>query len=278
MRYALILADGGPYADPRTMAELAAAAEDSGWDGVFLEDYVCYQGDAGTPTYDSWVTLAAMATATRRVRLGTKVTPLPRRRPWKVAMEAVTLDHLSGGRAILGVGAGDVREASFAATGETSEQRIAARMLDEGLDVLTRLLSGAPVTHAGEYYRLDGLRLAATSVQRPRLPIWLGGDWLVPGVRRRMLRCDGCCLYKGTPGVGPAQRLTPDDVRAMRAAHPAAGFEISVGGEARWPDREQERDRLRALAEAGATWLSEWLAPCPPEEARRAVARGPLTV
>src|SRR5215470_4809807 len=107
MRYALNLPIGGPSAHPRCLAELAALAEDSGWDAVFVEDYIVYQNRQDMPTYDPWVVLAAMALATSRVRLGTMVTPLARRRPWKVAREAATLDHLSGGRLILGAGVGD---------------------------------------------------------------------------------------------------------------------------------------------------------------------------
>jgi alkanesulfonate monooxygenase SsuD/methylene tetrahydromethanopterin reductase-like flavin-dependent oxidoreductase (luciferase family) len=92
MRYGISISPAGPGGDPASMAELAAQAEQAGWDGIFLEDYIVYQGQAGPPTYDPWVTMAAMAVATRRVRLGTSVTPVPRRRPWKLASEAVTLD------------------------------------------------------------------------------------------------------------------------------------------------------------------------------------------
>jgi len=123
MQYGISISPAGPGGDPASMAELAAEAEQAGWDGLFLEDYIVYQGWAGTPTYDPWVTMAAMAVATRRVRLGTFVTPVPRRRPWKLASEAVTLDHLSHGRLILGVGAGDVNDAGFAATGEAAPLR-----------------------------------------------------------------------------------------------------------------------------------------------------------
>src|SRR5262245_15977197 len=111
MRYALTLPNGGPWGDPRTLAELAHLAEVSGWDGVFLEDYLVWQSQQNVPTFDPWITLAVMAMQTKRIRLGTSVTPLARRRPWKVAREAATLDHLSSGRFILGVGLGDTGEA-----------------------------------------------------------------------------------------------------------------------------------------------------------------------
>src|SRR6266851_2484101 len=142
MLYGISIAPAGPGGDPSAMAELAAEAEGAGWDGIFLEDYIVYQGQVGTDTYDPWVTMAAMAVATRRVRLGTSVTPLPRRRPWKLASEALTLDHLSQGRVILGVGAGDDNDPGFSATAEPSPPVIRAQLLDEGLEIVTRLWTG----------------------------------------------------------------------------------------------------------------------------------------
>ena len=119
MHYGLALPNGG--VDPQTMAEFATLAEASGWDGIFVEDYIIWQGDQNMPTYDPWVLLAAMAMRTTRVKLSTQITPLARRRPWKAASEAMTLDHLSNGRVILGVGLGDnitANEPSFAAFGD----------------------------------------------------------------------------------------------------------------------------------------------------------------
>jgi alkanesulfonate monooxygenase SsuD/methylene tetrahydromethanopterin reductase-like flavin-dependent oxidoreductase (luciferase family) len=140
----------GGCADARTLAELAHAAEEAGWDGVFLEDYILYQGVSSTPTFDPWVALAAMALRTNRILLGTDVTPLPRRRPWKLARETVTLDHLSNGRLVLGVGLGDSPETSFTHFGEVTDTRQRARMLDEALDVLVGLWSGEPFQYHGE--------------------------------------------------------------------------------------------------------------------------------
>ena len=107
MRYGICLPNGGACGDPGTLADFAALAEAAGWDGIFLEDYIVWQGHQEVPTYDPWISLAAMALRTTRLRLGTSITPLPRRRPWKVASEAVVIDHLSHGRMILGVGIGD---------------------------------------------------------------------------------------------------------------------------------------------------------------------------
>jgi len=153
MRYGVSLGAAGAGRDPRRMAELAALAEAAGWDGMFLEDYVVYQGQVGTPTYDPWIVLAAMAMATTRILIGTTVTPVPRRRPWKLASEALTLDHLSGGRLVLGVGAGDLSDPGFARTGEPTAATTRAERLDEGLEIIAGLWSGEPFSHSGKHYR-----------------------------------------------------------------------------------------------------------------------------
>lgn len=136
MRYGVTLPNMG--LDAQTLAQLAMEAETAGWDGVFVWD--CLYGSPEIEpekraTCDPWIALAAMALATKQVRLGTMVTPLSRR-PWKVAREAVTLDHLSQGRLILPVGLGDVAEGGFAHVGEELDRKTRAQMLDEGLTIL----------------------------------------------------------------------------------------------------------------------------------------------
>jgi len=195
MHFGLNLPNGGASADPRTMADLAELAEQSGWDGVFLEDYIVYQNRIGTPTYDPWITLAAMATRTQRIRLGTTVTPLPRRRVAKLAAEAVTLDHLSGGRLTLGVGLGDAWDVAVANLGEPTDNRVRAAMLDEGLDVLVGLWSGEPFTYHGRFYHAQDVTLLPRPVQKPRIPIWIGGGYPNSGPVRRAARWDGSCLH-----------------------------------------------------------------------------------
>ncbi|MCL4490151.1 MAG: LLM class flavin-dependent oxidoreductase [Chloroflexi bacterium] len=172
MQYGLSLPNGGMYHDARSLGEFAHLAEEAGWDGVFLEDYIVWQGHQDVPTYDPWVALAAMALATERVRLGTTVTPLPRRRPWKLAKEAVTLDHLSNGRLILGVGLGDASiDSSFTHFGEVMDVKKRARMLDEALEVLVGFWSGQPFRFDGEHYHLKEITCLPRPVQTPRIPI-----------------------------------------------------------------------------------------------------------
>jgi alkanesulfonate monooxygenase SsuD/methylene tetrahydromethanopterin reductase-like flavin-dependent oxidoreductase (luciferase family) len=285
MRFGLNLANGGPSADPRSMAELAALAEASGWDGVFLEDYLVYQNRVGTPTYDPWVCLAAMAMRTERIRLGTTVTPLPRRRAAKLAAEAVAVDHLSGGRLTLGIGLGDPWDVALANLGEQIDTPSRAAMVDEGLDVLVGLWSGEPLTYRGRFYRAEGVTLLPKPLQSPRIPIWIGGQYPKSGPIRRAARWDGACLF--IPTRYSAEKIsqrdwTPDDVRALLQTVLATrstgidGFDVVVGGRERGPDWEAERALARSLAEAGATWWSEWIPPMERQAAEAAIARGPL--
>ncbi|GAC1357049.1 MAG: hypothetical protein NVSMB38_39060 [Ktedonobacteraceae bacterium] len=127
------------------LAELAHEAEEAGWDGFFVWDHINYKL-AGSPgpvvVADPWIQLAAIALRTRRIKFGPMVTPLPRHRPWKLARETVTLDHLSAGRLILGIGLGSDRSGEYSNFGETTEARIRGEMLDEGLATLTPLQSG----------------------------------------------------------------------------------------------------------------------------------------
>jgi Luciferase-like monooxygenase len=170
VKYGLALASAGAAGDARSMGELAHAAEDSGWDGVFLEDYIVWQGHQDVPTYDPWISLAVMAMRTSRVRLGTMVTPLARRRPWKLAQELVTLDHLSNGRMILGVGLGDTGESvgadpSFLQFGEERDLKKRARMLDEALEIIARQWRGEPFSFDGEFYKIREVQVLPRPVQ-----------------------------------------------------------------------------------------------------------------
>jgi alkanesulfonate monooxygenase SsuD/methylene tetrahydromethanopterin reductase-like flavin-dependent oxidoreductase (luciferase family) len=261
VKFSVTLGAAGDGRDPAVLAALASLAEAAGWDAFFLEDYVSYRG---LPTYDPWVCLAAIAAATRRIRIGITVTPLPRRQPWELAAQAVAVDHLSGGRLILGAGSGAGDDPVFAAVGTpmTAPERAAA--LDEGLQILTALWTGTAVRHHGRCYRIDGLTLPATPVQQPRIPIWIGGDLRRPGVRRRLTQWDGACVYR-------ERALDPADVRDIAALIRAAGrdlagYDIKVSG---------NEDQLAGFAAAGATWWGRWIPPGNPDETRKIIADGP---
>jgi alkanesulfonate monooxygenase SsuD/methylene tetrahydromethanopterin reductase-like flavin-dependent oxidoreductase (luciferase family) len=161
--------------DPSTMAELARSAEQHGWEGLFLWDHVNYRAPVRAVA-DVWITLAAIASATERLRIGPMVTPLSRRRVQKVARETVTLDHLSGGRLTFGVGLGSTRNGELEPFGEVVDPRERARMLDRGLERLAGFW-------AGEF--------EPTPIQQPRIPIWVAGRWPNRRPMRRAARWDG---------------------------------------------------------------------------------------
>jgi alkanesulfonate monooxygenase SsuD/methylene tetrahydromethanopterin reductase-like flavin-dependent oxidoreductase (luciferase family) len=274
MRFGLELAPWGDLADPRALAALARAAEASGWDGLFLWDSMVHD-PLGLPKADLSIALAAIAMATERIRFGPMVAALPRHRPWKVAREAVSLDHLSAGRFVLGVGLGDPSLEEFAWFGEAGlDHRTRAAMLDEGLAIVAGLWSGQPFGIQGEHYRLHEMTFLPTPVQKPRIPIWVGGWWPNRGPMRRAARWDG--VHPGRLD-GP---LSAADVAAIVAyigqeRTAPEPFEVVVGDRPTEIDLDAPHDRLRTLAEAGATWWLLTAGAEPAEEIERLVRHGP---
>ena len=230
---------------------LGIEADRAGWDGFFLWDHMRFMREFPVPVFDPWVALGAIATRTERIRIGTMVTPVARRRPWKLARETVTLDHLSGGRVILGVGLGYPPDADFELLGEDPDDRVRAGKLDEGLAVLTRLWSGEPFEFEGEYLHVRETQFHPTPVQRPRIPIWVAGMWPNRAPLRRAARYDGVVPIKvdqrGMPAGLEAEELA--EVVAYVREHRVsdAPFEVVHGGTA-------DPEAIRASEAAGATW------------------------
>ncbi|GHO49460.1 LLM class flavin-dependent oxidoreductase [Ktedonospora formicarum] len=282
MKYGLSLPNGGVCGDARVLAELGCLAEASGWDGVFVEDYIVHQSDGAVPTCDPWIALAAMAVGTKHIRLGTSVTPLSRRRPWKVAREAVALDQLSDGRFILGVGSGDGVEAGFSRVNEVRDAKERAKILDEALDIIVGLWSGEPFSYQGHYFQVHEMTFLPTPVQKPRIPILVGGGWPLRGPSLRAARYEGCCLYKHPPGENTD--WTPEEVRELRdfmESHRSeqqreTPYEIKLGGRQRSGDWEKDRALMQALSEAGVTWWVEYVPAGELDTMRESVKRGPL--
>jgi probable F420-dependent oxidoreductase len=251
MRFGIDICILGELSDPRLVVDLAVLAEDAGWDAVFVWDHLAFAW--GVPAADPWVTLAAVAQATSRIRIGTAVAALPRRRPATIAAAITSLDLLSGGRFVLGAGLGGV-EAEYTAFGEAADATIRAEQLDESLDVLSRLWSGEPVTHHGKHYTVDGVALAPVPVQRPRVPVWIGGG--SKSALRRAARWDGW-LGGGDDEHG-RMVMTPDQVAAHVSTalrHRTAGepFEVALIGASR-PGAQALFDDY---AESGVTWWLE---------------------
>jgi alkanesulfonate monooxygenase SsuD/methylene tetrahydromethanopterin reductase-like flavin-dependent oxidoreductase (luciferase family) len=238
VRYGICLANIGTYSDPNVGVRVAQAADAAGWDGVFIWDHLSFTW--GPPAADPWTVLAA----TSRVRIGTAVTPVARRRPHVLAHELATLDRLSGGRVIFGAGlGGSPRE--FGNFGEPTDAKVRAEMLDEGLDVMQQLWSGERVTHKGKHYTVDGITFAPRPVQE-RIPIWIGGNR--PASLRRAARWDGWLADSADP---TGMTLSPEDVsKRIELIGRNDGFDIAVLG-------QSDRGDPSAYEQAGATWWLE---------------------
>jgi alkanesulfonate monooxygenase SsuD/methylene tetrahydromethanopterin reductase-like flavin-dependent oxidoreductase (luciferase family) len=247
-----------PSGDARTASELAAVAEQHGWDGFFVWEPVF--------GVDAWVMLAAAAMTTSRIRLGTLLTPLPRRRPWDLAGQIGAVDNLSGGRVVLSVGLGAVHEGWLAFETDPG-RRERAELLDEGLAVVRGLLGGQPFSHDGKHYRVTptDFMLPPPPVQQPHPPIWVVGGWPAPKSMRRAARADGWLPNLVTKDA-PAGKLTPAllgegvaFIRELRAAEglPMAGYDVITEGVTSPDDPAAARAEVEAWQEAGATWWIE---------------------
>jgi alkanesulfonate monooxygenase SsuD/methylene tetrahydromethanopterin reductase-like flavin-dependent oxidoreductase (luciferase family) len=261
MRFSINIPNFGDFADPRAVATVAVAAEQAGWDALFVWDHVVHDKERrrGQAFGDPWILLSAAALATTRLRLGTLVTPIARRRPEQVARQVATLDSLSGGRMIFGAGLGGPIEDEFGSFGDTTDPAVLAERLDEGLELLSRYWSGEPVNHRGAHYQVNDVVLLPATVQRPRPPIWVGGFWPHRRPMRRAARWDGAvplfteARHGQVPPVEQVRELVAYVSRHRETAQP---FEIVLGG--RTPgDPAQAATVIEPLLEAGATWWDE---------------------
>jgi alkanesulfonate monooxygenase SsuD/methylene tetrahydromethanopterin reductase-like flavin-dependent oxidoreductase (luciferase family) len=199
MRHGLSLPAVGRLSDPHVLIDLAVAAEQNSWDGVFLWDHLLRPPEEPRGLADPWIALTAIASATKRIRIGPMITPIARRRPLKLAYEAATLDQFSRGRLVLGLGLGVNAGGELSRTGEEMDPKIRGAMLEEGVTVLDQLLRGEHVVHRGTHYTLDGVTLAPTGVQQPRVPIWLAARGHALAPIRRAARFDGVVLLAMSP-------------------------------------------------------------------------------
>ena len=276
MRFAMYVPNFDTFGSVRTLVTLAQAAEAAGWDGFFLWDHLLPDADSALgPVVDPWIALTAIAGATSRLRLGALVTPFPRRRPWKLVRETVTLDHYSSGRLVVGAGIGGDWWREYSAVGESRDDRTRGDMLDEGLDVVTGLWTGTPLTYKGTYYTVVDAQFLPPPYQTPRIPIWIAGVW--PGTRpfRRAARWDGIIPTgrNGTP--------SPDDIRQMRAyinnyRTATTPFDVAFQGRAHEVPAEERGKHVADYASAGVTW---WLEQVWPDvaltEVRSIIDQGP---
>jgi alkanesulfonate monooxygenase SsuD/methylene tetrahydromethanopterin reductase-like flavin-dependent oxidoreductase (luciferase family) len=237
----------GEFFDPHVVGDLAKQAEDAGWDGFFTWDHIL-PWSAG-PVADPWITLTAVALATQRITLGPMVTPLARRRPWVVARQAVTLDHLSGGRLILGVGLGFPPDREFGTFGEDPSDHVRAEKLDEALAILDGMWKGEAFEFKGKHFQISQDTFLPRPLQQPRIPVWVAGMWPGRGPFRRAARWDG--VFPIDAGTGGAA-FSPEDLAEMvtylKELRPdLSGFEIVA-------PLAQGR-RAAEYEAAGATWV-----------------------
>jgi alkanesulfonate monooxygenase SsuD/methylene tetrahydromethanopterin reductase-like flavin-dependent oxidoreductase (luciferase family) len=224
IRSALFLPPFDELAEPTAVAGLAAEAEEAGWDGFFLWDHIAYRSSVSAIA-DPWVVLSAMACATERIRLGPLVTPLPRRRPAVVARQTATLDRLSKGRLVLGVGTGGDGSGELSSTGEELADRVRGDMLDEHLSILRAAWTGAAVRHRGEHYVVDGLTFLPTPVQPGGPPIWVGARYGNPRPLRRAAQHDGVFPIEIEEPAQLAEVVA--DVRSQRS--PESAYDVVIG-------------------------------------------------
>ena len=279
MQYGFII----PGGDIHTIVELAHDAESAGWDGVFIPDCICIEGlpDPASLGFDPWVALAAMAVKTERIRLGTMLTAVSRRRPWKLARETVTLDQLSNGRLTLSVGLGALDDAGFGKVGEATDRKTRAELMDEGLDILAGLWSGKPFSYNGKHFKIGEMTFQPTPVQEPRIPIWVVGAWPVEKSMQRAMRWDGLLPTKRGEN-GTFGGVSPDDIRAMKTyvgEHRTAAtpFDIIWEGETPGDNPEQAASIIGPYAEAGVTWWMEtmWNSPDGLKSVRKRINQSP---
>ncbi|WP_427894472.1 LLM class flavin-dependent oxidoreductase [Kribbella sp. GL6] len=257
MKYGFVMA----YGDARDAAELAPIAEEHGWDGFFVWESIW--------GIDAWVLLGAAAMTTDRIRLGTMLTPLPRRKPWDVAGQVSTVDNLSNGRVILSVGLGVTGEDRFWLFEEDPGRKVRAELMDESLEMLPYLWRDEAFEFSGKHYSARKVAdlvppAPPPPVQQPGVPIWVAGGWPRPKSMRRAALQDGWLPNYAPivpPGAQPGE-LTPEHlaegvawIRRERAAHGLTmdGYDVVAEGVTRADDTDAA-DTVRPWAEAGATW------------------------
>jgi alkanesulfonate monooxygenase SsuD/methylene tetrahydromethanopterin reductase-like flavin-dependent oxidoreductase (luciferase family) len=258
MRFGVSLPPFRDFADPLFLANAARDAETAGWDGFFIWDHVFFD-PSFYPNIDPWVGLSAIAMQTSRLRIGAMITPLARRRPWIMARQTVSVDRLSNGRLIFGAGLGDPAQWDFGFFHEETDPKRRAVVLDEGLEIMTRLWTGEFVKYTGTHFQLEEMRFLPKPLQTPRIPIWIGGNYPNKAPMRRAARWDGFHPIK-------EDGMTPDDWRETLAyirQHRTIDtpFDAVHGGRVPEDQWTQAESLVQLYADAGVTWWVEDVSP-----------------
>lgn len=260
MKFGIDLPNFGWFGEIDTLVEITVEAEEAGWDGIFLWDHMLLfrQDDMVLPFVDPWVAMAAIVCNTSKIIFGPLVTPIPRRRPWKVAREALTLDHLSKGRLILGVGIGSPPNVEFDYFGEVSDAKKRAEMLDEGLEIITGLWSGEPFSFKGDHYNLEEMTFLPKPKQTPRIPIWVGGGIPSKAPFKRAARYDGVAPVHSKWPEPVTPQLLEDVLEIIRNERGnLEDYDVVVCGQTSGTDNTQDREIVESWSEVGTTWFIE---------------------
>jgi alkanesulfonate monooxygenase SsuD/methylene tetrahydromethanopterin reductase-like flavin-dependent oxidoreductase (luciferase family) len=258
MRYGFVI----PYGDARATAELAALAEQHGWDGIFVWESIWGM--------DAWAMLAAAAMTTERIKLGTMLTPLPRRKPWDVAGQTSTVDNLSDGRVILSVGLGVAGDVRFWLFEDDPGRVVRAELLDESLEMLRYLWRDEPFAFEGKHFRSRKVAelnppAPPPPVQQPRIRTWCVGAWPRRKSMDRVARQDGWIPSYAPTGATERTDLTPDILadgvswireRRQQLGLTVDSYDVVMEGVTPADDPDKAADMVRPWAEAGANW---WL-------------------
>jgi alkanesulfonate monooxygenase SsuD/methylene tetrahydromethanopterin reductase-like flavin-dependent oxidoreductase (luciferase family) len=248
MHFGIEVVPFGDFSDPRKLVLLAQAAEAAGWEGLWIWDHVLMPYGVGDP----WVALAAVATCTKSIKLCTGVSPLPRYRPHLLARTLAGLDMLSGGRLIFATGLGIPSD--FAPFGEPADDRTRAEMLDEGLELLSGYLSGEEISHRGKYYSAEAVRLAPLPLQKPRIPVWIGGG--SKAALRRAAGWDGWIMGtvdENSQVTNPPEKIASELAYIHQHRQRESSFDVALDG----VTKIRERGLVREYEQAGATWWFE---------------------
>jgi alkanesulfonate monooxygenase SsuD/methylene tetrahydromethanopterin reductase-like flavin-dependent oxidoreductase (luciferase family) len=271
MQFSLNLMNFGYLGDVNTLADVAQEAEDGGWDAIFLWDHVNWT-DMGFHV-DPWIALGIIADRTERVKIGTAITPIARRRPIKLAREILTLHRMSGGRFVFGAGSG-AWPSEFDDLGEQHDLRVRADMLDEGLELLKKTWSGESFEHQGTHYQARAQTFCPGGAE---IPIWVGGTWPNRKPFRRAARFDGV-MAMNQHFNNPLTLEHVSQIKRFITGHREneKPFSLAVALNAS-NDYMADVDRALAYEDAGANWWQEGVYP-PAEnldELRKTVRRGP---
>jgi alkanesulfonate monooxygenase SsuD/methylene tetrahydromethanopterin reductase-like flavin-dependent oxidoreductase (luciferase family) len=261
VRFAIDLPNYGPFGDPTLLLQLAVEAEAAGWDGFFLWDHLVPPDRA--PATDPWVVMSGIAVRTDRLTFGPMVTPLARRRMTKLARECVALDHLSGGRFILGVGLGSSDHDEFAALGDEGDRKRRGQILDESLEILIRLWSGEPCWFEGDYLRVSTPAFLPIPLQRPRIPVWVAGLWPNRRPMRRAAAWDGAFPIDRNGDLSQQLGLADmaDAIAFVEQHRPAPGPYDFIHAGLMSGDRSADAALARGYAGIGVTWWLEHIYP-----------------